>query len=374
MKKPAVVTTAMDTLLFGDGMQACAGVVIRRVLSISLVMGVIMALAGSVAWGEAGVSLVMNGSFENDGEIEDITVKAPQHWCDVNVPDDDRFDGWVRANVDWLTHHYDVDDGNCLTLYTGFGDFYDGEMATVSQEVYLMDVNQVIFDLKLVTTEGDPWPDQKRSAVVLIDYSDIIWDSNDWTPDGNGEYRNHAVTIDQKYRDSNSHILSLGIKANVSETEFFYEYLARWDFVKFDTYCGGFGYLWEDLNLDCYVDMRDLEILAGQWLAEDPNEEYDLFQDGIVNFRDFAFFAEYWMSNTYWENWQDDNCFEMELLVGDIDDSGEVNYGDIATFVDNWLSGESCNRADLNEDGFVNFQDFAILADQWLQISWLYRL
>jgi len=320
---------------------------------------------------KGGVSLVMNGSFENDGGIDPVTTEnAPQYWCDVDIPTD-KFLCWV--NTDWSTHGYG--DGNSLTFYSNiFVDFVAGDMAMVSQQVYLEeDVNQIIFDLKLGTVGGDPWDPSKRSALVLID-RDIIWNSSDWPPDANGEYRNQIVDIDEVYKDANWHTLSLAMRSNVSQTEWFYEYTARWDFVKFDAHCGGFGYLWEDLNLDCYVNMLDLEMLAGQWLNEDPNEEYDLYQDGIVDFRDFAFFAGYWMCNTYWENRQNDNCFEMELLAGDIDDTGEVNYGDIATFADNWLVEGNCNRADLNEDGFVNFQDFAILADQWLQISWLYRL
>ncbi len=317
---------------------------------------------------KGGVSLVMNGSFENDGEIAPITTEnTPQYWCDVNIPTG-KFLCWV--NTDWSTYG----DGNSLTFYSELTAFVAGDMAMVSQQVYLEeDVNQIIFDLKLGAAGGYPWDPDKRSALVLID-NDIIWDSGDWPADANGEYRNQPVDINDVYKDGNWHTLKLAIRSNVSETEWFYEYTARWDFIKFDKYCGGFGYLWEDLNLDCYVDILDLKLLAEHWLADDPNEEYDLFQDSFVDFYDFASLAEYWMCNTYWENWQSDNCFEMELLTGDLDDSGEVNSGDIAIFADNWLNEVSCNKADLNKDGSVNFLDFAVLANQWLHISWLYRL
>lgn len=366
VKKTAVVTTAMGTLLFEVWPQACASVVIRRALSISLVMGVIIALAGSVAEGETGVSLVMNGSFENDGPIGDIGTNAPQYWCDVNIPTD-KFLGWIDS--DWSSY------GNySLNLYSGFGTFIVGEMAGVSQLVHLTDVNRIIFDVELITTEGQPWPEGKRSAVLLIDREDIIWDSNNMAPSGSGEYFGVAVDVNEKYKDANSHILSLAIKANVSETEYFYEYLARWDFVKFDAYCGGFGYLWEDLNQDCYVNMLDLEMLAGQWLAEDPNEEYDLFQDGIVDFHDFAFFAKYWMSNTYWENWLDDNCFEMELLAGDLNNDGTVNLRDFAILARDWIKEGNCIRGDIDRSEIVDCDDLSKLVDEWLQINWLYGL
>lgn len=320
---------------------------------------------------KGGVSLVMNGSFENDGEIVPVTTEnTPQYWCDVNIPTG-KFSCWVD-NTDWSTQG----DGNSLALSSNyFTDFVAGDMAMVSQQVYLEeDVTQIIFDLQLGTTAGYPWDPDKRSALVLIDNNDIIWNSSDWPADANGEYRNQSVDVNDIYKDGNWHTLSLAMRSNVSGMEYSYEYTARWDFIKFDKYCGGFGYLWEDLNLDCYVDMLDLKMLVEQWLAEEPNEEYDLFQDSIVDFHDFAFFAEYWMCSTYWENWQSENCFEMELLTGDLDDSGEVNSVDIAIFADNWLNEGSCNRADLNKDGFVNFLDFAVFADQWLQINWLYRL
>jgi len=333
----------------------------KKAVFIAVVM-VMMLLSNKT---KGGVSLIMNGSFENDGEIDSVTTEnAPQYWCDVNIPAS-KFGG--KVDTLWATY------GNySLTVYSKAGStFVDGDMASVSQQVYLTDVNKVIFDIALSGTYSSlPWTSEKFSAVLQIDGNDV-WDSNGQVPNGNGIYTIEVNDIN--INDEDLHTLSLVMRANKSASHPT-KYLVRWDFVKFDAYCGGFGYLWEDLNLDCYVDMLDLEMLAGQWLAEDPNEEYDLFQDGFVDFRDFAFFADYWMCNTYWQNWQNDNCFDMELLAGDIDDSGEVNYGDIATFVDNWLNEGNCNRADLNEDGFVNLQDFAIIADQWLQISWLSRL
>ena len=370
MKKTAVVTAAMDAPLFGNRTQACVGVVIRRVLSISLVMGVIMALAGNVAWGEAGVSLVMNGSFENDGEINPITAEdVPQYWCDVNIPTD-KFGG--KVDTIWSTHHYGDGDGNCLTLYSIYNvKCNEGDMAMVSQQVYLADVN-LIFDLKLSSSKGQ-WDPSKRSAVILIDdYK--VWDSNSLGSSiGDATYLNVEVPLD--INDTNLRKLSLAIRSNVTEAESpREEYRTRWDFVKFDAHCGGFGYLWEDLNQDCNVNMLDLEMLAGQWLAEDPNEEYDLYQDDIVDFHDFAFFAEYWMCNTLWQNWQDNNCFEMELLAGDLNNDGIVNLRDFAILTGDWMKEGNCIRGDIDRSEIVDYNDFSRLVDEWLQISWLSRL
>ena len=316
-------------------------------------------------WTQAGVSIVRNGSFEDDGQIADITAQAPQYWCDVNVPSD-KFAG--KANTDWSTYG----DYSLILYSKALGKCNDGDMAMVSQQVYLTeDANQIIFDLKLSSSSGD-WDPVKRSAVVLIDGNDV-WDSNTL---GSGEYFKVSVDVNEEYKDANLHTLSLAIRSNVTETLFPYrEYRARWDFVKFDTHCGGFGYLPEDLNHDCYVDMKDLEILLGQWLVEDPNYEYDLFEDGIVNFYDFAFFAEYWTTNSDWENWQDENCYEAELLAGDIDDSGQVDLRDVSIFTSDWLAPVDCDtRADINGDGVVNFEDFAVLAEEWWLKSWLYGL
>lgn len=316
---------------------------------------------------QAGVSLIMNGSFEDDGIINDIAVKAPRRWCDVNIPSD-KFGGWV--NTLWKTH------GNySLSLYSGFVTFTAGDMITVSQQVYLTDVNQIIFDLRLGTIAGYLWDPGKRSALLLID-GNVVWDSSDFIPDVSGEYRNQMVDVNEIYKNAGPHTLSLAMRANVSEIEWFFQYLAQWDFVKFDTRCGGFGYLPEDLNHDCYVDMLDLKVLAGQWLAEELNEEYDLFQDEevIINFHDFAMFASYWQDNTDWKNWQDENCFELELLDGDLDDDGIVNLRDFAILTGDWMSKGPCIRSDIDGSKVVDYRDLSKLADEWLLKSWLYGL
>jgi len=324
---------------------------------------IVMVLAGNST--QAGVSLVMNGSFESDGIINDIAVKAPRRWCDVNVPSD-KFGGWV--STDWKTH-----GTYSLSLYSGFASFTSGDTATVSQQVYLADVNQIIFDLRVATIAGYPWDPSKRSALLLID-GNVIWDSGDHVPDGNSEYRNQTVNVNEIYKDADPHTLSLALRANMSEMQWFFQYLARWDFVKFDTHCGGFGHLSEDLNHDCYVDMLDLKVFAGQWLKVDAKGEYDLYPDGIINFGGFARLANKWMSYRDWRDWDDPNFLNLELLDADLNDDGIVDLRDYAILTGDWTSEGPCIRSDIDGSEVVDYRDIAKLADEWLLKSWLYGL
>ena len=397
------------------------------------VTAAIMVMLLLAHWAQGGVSMVRNGSFENDGVINFITEEdPPQYWCDVNIPSD-RFGGYV--DTVWSTH------GNySLTLYSeALGTFDANDMATVSQQVYLTDVNQILFDIKLSTDwSAIPW-DSTRSAILLID-GNIVWDSNtSLGPNADGEYLNQTVDVNEIYKDANSHILSLGIRSNIAEEEPYIYYLAQWDFVKFDTHCGGFGYLPEDLNRDCYVDMLDFAMLAEEWLAEEPAYNCDLFaddesivdlrdfaifasfwrdstcrqsngcggsdfdrsgtvdfadlmifaeywlepvvtllsdlsEDGVVNFKDVAIVADGWLDNTDWRNWQDDNCFEVELPAGDLNDDGVVNLRDFAVLTGDWMSRGRCIRSDIDGSEVVDYGDISELTEQWLQKSWLYGL
>jgi hypothetical protein len=385
---------------------------------------VVMIMLVMVQGTQAGVSLIMNGSFEADGIVNDIAVESPRRWCDVNIPSG-KFRGEI--NSDWSAK------GNySLSLYSVYATFTAGDMATVSQQVYLTDVDEIIFDLKLGTLAGYAWDPVQRSALLLID-GDVVWNSSDWTPDASGEYRNQMIDVNEIYKDESPHTLSLAMRVNVTGTEFYFQYLSRWDFVKFDAHCGGFGYLPEDINHDCYVDIFDLRMLAGQWLAEELNLEYDLFHDDedIINFPDFASFASYWqtsgsgggdfnrsgkvdvwdlkmfaehwlgpiarlffdiveddvvdfkdyarltnkwLDNTDWINWQDDNCFELELPASDLDYNGIVNFRDYAILIGEWKSEGPCLRSDIDGSGIVDYGDFSRLVDEWLLKSWLYGL
>jgi hypothetical protein len=320
----------------------------------------------------AGVSLVKNGSFEADGRITDITQSRLTGWCDVNVPEG-KFVG--RVTNDWFTNSYYDGDGNSLYLYSvGDADFAEGDMAAVSQNVYLTDVNELTFDLKLTGTHSFyPWDSENFVVVILVDGNEV-WNSSVLLPQGNAEHLGVVYEVDEFYKDPNMHSLTFAMKAASTQSHFF-QYKMWVDFARFDTHCGGFGYLDGDMNHDCYVDANDYEILALLWLGRDPNY-HDLYggENSVFNMGDYSILAADWQNNTWWENWGQDNCYIAELVPYDIDDSGIVGVDDVNEMGETWLTGGSCVRGDLNGDGIVNFIDYAMLFDQWGRRSWLYGL
>lgn len=319
---------------------------------------------------QGGVSLVVNSSFENDGSISDVTQKAPYRWCDVSMSTS-KFSGWVTNATDWVKHR-----NYYLVLESlPYATFAVNDMATVSQDVYLTDVNEIIFNVKLYTagTYNDPWDPAQRSAVLLID-GDVVWESNSTGSDVRGEYYDQIYTVDaQQYKDSNSHTLSVGIRANAAGDAYI-DYWAEWDLVRFDTHCGGFGYLPGDFDRNCYVDAFDLEALTEQWLDGDPNYRYDVCQDGwyIVDFFDYAVFADDWMLNSDSNNWWTAGCRQAELLSSDLNDDGIVNMLDYAILIGNWQQEGDCIRGDIDRSEVVDSVDLDIFIDEWLSRSWIY--
>ncbi|PKL50905.1 MAG: hypothetical protein CVV39_00905 [Planctomycetes bacterium HGW-Planctomycetes-1] len=74
----------------------------------------------------------------------------------------------------------------------------------------------------------------------------------------------------------------------------------------------------------------------------------------IINFADFAVFAE---------NWQKSGTG----LAGDFDDSGKVDFNDLAYLSYYWLTAQwECRKIDLDYSGLIDFSDFVIFADCWL--------
>lgn len=361
-----------------------------------IVAVMIMFLAGNSA--QAGVSLIMNGSFEDDGYIADITTHDPNGWFDVNVPAG-KFAGWVSS--DWVTS-----GSYNLTLssfwYTGFE---ANDIAMVSQEVFLTDVNEIIFDLNL---QGYPkiWDPGKRTALVMIDGVEV-WNSDDYPYPTNGEYINQVIPVD--VLDKNLHKLSLCIRADVNEISTDTQYYALWDSIELNCHCGGFGFLLEDFSRNCYVDMSDVYMLANVWLNEieedDPDGRYNLYRNdemrprGYINFFDFAVFS----------NSSDGNMPDLKALVGhwldevapdsdynyyhadDVPPRGIINFSDFAilsnswegdmhdlkTLFDVWLNRVYIDDAynlyhgdDVHPRRIINFLDFAIFADSWLRSSY----
>jgi hypothetical protein len=95
------------------------------------------------------------------------------------------------------------------------------------------------------------------------------------------------------------------------------------------------------------VEVNDLALLCEQWLFEELSEDVTPGEgDGIVNFLDWAVFADRWQN------------------------TADIN--DLAVFIGQWLTtGPNYYIADIgpenNGDGIVDFFDFAILADRWLE-------
>jgi len=317
-------------------------VVMEKVAVIGVTMVVV--LAGN--WAQAGVCGIVNESFEDDGSISDITAKEPNGWHG-SVPAN-KFRGYVYT--DWPT------DGTYnLTLYSQwFETFAAGDIATVSQQVNLADVNQIVFDLKLGTYGDNDWDPNKCTAVLLID-DDLVWESSSIGSDVRGEYFEQTYTVEDKYRDEGLHKLALGIRVNVAEM-LWERYITQWDFIHCTLYCGGGGFLAGDVNRDCYVDIGDLKLVADVWLdTVDTYDKYNLFRGddlagyGIINFRDFAIYADGWDGNMF----------------------------DLGMFVEKWLDRvETDDKYNLFKDddvgskGIVNFFDFAALADTWMSSSY----
>jgi len=332
-------------------------VMMKKVMVVLMMMVVALFVSGA----RAGVSVVMNSSFEHDGYVNDINEEPPYRWPDVSAADA-KFRGLVSESTDWTIH-----GGHYLVVYSySFSVLNAGDEATVSQQVYLTDVNEIIFNVRLDTgSASHVWHTSQRTAFLKID-ADVVWDSNSLAGapgDIRGEYLDQVYVVDEKYKDANSHALSLGLRVNQYDEWGPISYYTMWDLVRFDTHCGGFGYLAQDFARDCYIDELDLAVLAEQWLA-DVNEVYDLFEDGVFNFNDYDLFAEYWMANSDSNNWRDDNCYQAPLLDADFNDDGIINFVDFTILTGDWLDGSET-------------ADYIVLSglfDEWLAKSWLYGL
>jgi len=262
-----------------------------------MVAGAIMVTLSGTNWAQTDACRIVNGSFEDDGLIDDITAQEPNGW-DANIPS-----GKFVARIDgaWST------EGR-LSLFIAsnwFTNFAAGDRATVSQQVSLTDVNEITFDLKLVTFSTLAWDPNAATAVVLIDGA-VVWEPNRATSDLRGVYRDQAYAVEDKYRDGNPHTLSVGLRINVDTPADFEYYRVWWDAIGCTVFCDGGGLLAGDFNRDCRVDIDDLTLGAAAWLSEVPfYDRYNLFRDddqagrGTVNFSDLAIFAGNWLRSSY---------------------------------------------------------------------------
>ncbi len=263
-----------------------------------IVAGAIMVTLSGTNWAQTDTCRIGNGSFEDDGLIDNITAIEPNGW-DANVPS-----GKFAASIggSWST------DGN-FSLFVAsnwFTTFAAGDMATVSQQVRLADVNEITFDLKLETYTGIAWDANVATAVMLID-GDVVWEPSSATSDLRGVYRDRAYVVEDKYRDEGLHTLSVGVRIKIDAPGGFFEfYRVWWDSIGCTVFCNGGGLLAGDFNHDCYVDIDDLKLGAAAWLDEVPSyDRHNLFRaddlagSGTMNFFDLAVFADNWLRSSY---------------------------------------------------------------------------
>ena len=265
-----------------------------------MIAGMMIMMLSGTSWVQAGVCEIVNGSFEDDGPLDDIIAQEPNGW-DVNIPSG-KFTGETEAS--WSTN------GNFSLLFSSqwFTAFAAGDAGTVSQDVFLDDVNEITFDLKLDTYTGLGWDPNNATAVVMID-EELVWEPNGASSDIRGEYTGQSYAVEEKYRDGEPHKLSFGLKINIdTEGGFFEFYRVWWDSVECVIYCDGGGLLAGDFNRDCYVDASDLQQVADVWLLEvDSDDKHNLFRDddligfGTINFFDLAILADNWLLRSFQE-------------------------------------------------------------------------
>ncbi len=266
-------------------------------------IGVMTAMLFAANPTQANICEIINWSFEDDGRINDITKQDPNGWV-ASIPS-----GQFAAKTDasWSTDR----NWSLFIFSQWYIAFAAGDMAAVSQQIYLTDVNEIKFDLKLDTYTGFGWDKDDATAVMMID-DEVVWEPNDTILDLRREYLDQSFPVEDKYRDGNLHKLSFGLRINVDAAGGFSEfYRSWWDSIECTYICGGGGLLAGDFNLDCYVDIYDLQLAADAWLAEVPaSDQYNLYKgddidtNGIVNFFDFSIFADNWLLSSYLEEQQ----------------------------------------------------------------------
>jgi len=309
-------------------------------MSKAAIIGVTMVMLLACNLARADDCEIVNGSFEEDGWINDILTKDPNGWV-VSV-ESEWFDG--KVSQEWEREG----DFNLELFTTRYKTFDVNDMIKLSQQLDLTEVNDISFDIYLDTYPvTKKWNPAECTAVLLID-EDVVWESNSVGLDVRGPYLDQVYDVDDKYRDGELHTLSLGMRVNVG-AKVNTAYITYWDFVRcaFREYC---DFPRGDINLDCVVDMNDMVVVAELWLEEvDPNAvsnlsgEGDLLGFGNINFMDFAFLAGGW----------DGGFTQVKSLAGKwLDDAVEPND------IDNLF-----HEDDVDPNGVINFFDFAELAE-----------
>ncbi len=296
-----------------------------------------------ISCGAFGMDYIMNGSFEN----------SFNSW-DINVPGDFVADRQTGSGTTNGTYN--------LRIYSPrFGVFNPGDTAMATQSVVIKHSEHIIFDVKLSAKKGTtpvPWGGSVATAMVLIDGLPV-WQSE---PNADGQMLNVAADVNQ-YADGNSHNISLALQINFSG-ELNTSYLTQWDFVKFDRFCGGYGYLYEDINRDCYVNIGDIALMGQYWLKEAQTlpfaiECIDSGNDGIIGGQELESIAYAWLDCT---SWADGNCLPLDYPpdANDINGDGVVNFYEYAV-----VAGGITDINDAN--------DMREFQPSWLNRTWIFE-
>ena len=112
-----------------------------------------------------------------------------------------------------------------------------------------------------------------------------------------------------------------------------------------------------DLFEDYYIDFKDLEVVAENWLfdclVEDCNDA-DIDDSNSVDFGDYALLADYWLET-----------FPVARSSCDVVEDCHIDWEDLRVLLDNWLVDctlEDCNGLDFNNNDRIDFVDFALFA------------
>lgn len=266
----------------------------RNLILIGVVTAMLLTANSTLAW----TCDIINGSFEADGRIDNIAQQDPNGWV-AEIPSDGKFT--AKTDSSWST------EGNWSLNISSqwFITFTAGDMAKVSQQISLTDIDEIKFDVKLDTYLGD-WDPNIATVFVMMD-DDIVWEPNSTDSDLRGVYLDQSYAVEDKYRDGNLHTLSFGLIINVDAPNGFFEfYRSWWDNITCGLFCNGGGILPGDFNRDCYVNISDMKLMAGLWLAELPASDPfnlasgdDIDAIGFVNFLDFSVFADNWLLSSY---------------------------------------------------------------------------
>ena len=260
-----------------------------------ILIGVVMAFLLAANSTKAGTCVIVNGSFEADGSIDNIAQQDPNGWI-AEIPPDGSFT--AKTDASWAT------DGRFSLNISSqwFKAFTAGDMAKVSQQISLTDIDEINLDVRFNTYTGADWDPDIATVFVMID-DEIVWEPNYAAPNLSDEYLAQSYAVENKYRDGNLHMLSFGLMINVDSPNGFFEfYRVWWDNIDCGLFCNGGGILPGDFNRDCYVNISDMKLMADLWLTELPASDwFNLVSDddvdaiGFVNFLDFSAFADNWL-------------------------------------------------------------------------------